>query len=177
VTFRFRDVAGNVGTATAEVTVTCTSNTQCDDGNLCTIDRCAPADSQANAKGCVGDPVICTALDQCHVAGVCDRATGQCSQPKKDDFTPCNDSNTCTSTDQCLNGVCQGTPIPDCGVCKTCDIDSDGDVDRNDVSLILAGRGAAGPGCDPRDANGDRQITVADSRLCALRCTRPLCAP
>ncbi len=25
--------------------------------------------------------------------------------------------------------------------------------------------------------NGDMQITVADSRLCALRCTRPRCAP
>jgi len=58
-----------------------------------------------------------------------------------------------------------------------CDADGDGDVDRNDVAVILAARNTpAAPG-DPRDANGDGQITVADSRLCALRCTRPKCAP
>ena len=33
---------------------------------------------------CVGDnPVICTPLDECHVAGTCDRATGLCSNPDR----------------------------------------------------------------------------------------------
>src|SRR5439155_1065456 len=46
----------------------------CDDGNACTqTDTCA-------AGACVGaNPVVCTAADQCHTAGVCNPATGVCS--------------------------------------------------------------------------------------------------
>ncbi len=45
----------------------------CDDGSACTrSDRCI-------AGACVGaDPVICTAQDQCHDAGVCNPASGVC---------------------------------------------------------------------------------------------------
>jgi uncharacterized repeat protein (TIGR01451 family) len=59
----------------------------------------------------------------------------------------------------------------------TCDIDSDFDVDRSDVNLILAARNtpANGPD-DPRDRDGDGRITVLDSRKCVLECTRPGCA-
>jgi hypothetical protein len=58
-----------------------------------------------------------------------------------------------------------------------CDIDGDGDRDRNDISLILAARGnPAGPD-DPRDADGDEMITVTDAKICISRCTNPRCAP
>ena len=58
-----------------------------------------------------------------------------------------------------------------------CDVDVDGDVDSNDIALILAARNtpANGPD-DPRDADGDGFITVLDARQCALACTLPGCA-
>jgi len=58
-----------------------------------------------------------------------------------------------------------------------CYVDTDADVDRHDVAAIFASRGspAAGPD-DPRDVDGDGAISVADGRLCALRCTLARCA-
>jgi len=58
-----------------------------------------------------------------------------------------------------------------------CDVDGDGDIDRADLSLISRARNqpATGPD-DPRDANGDGMITVADVKACIPQCTRPSCA-
>ncbi|WNG15258.1 FG-GAP repeat domain-containing protein [Cystobacter fuscus] len=52
---------------------------------------------------CAG--VVCTASDQCHVAGTCDPATGQCSNPTADDGTSC-------SGGFCDAGVCRA-PVLD----------------------------------------------------------------
>jgi RNA polymerase subunit RPABC4/transcription elongation factor Spt4 len=78
--------------------------TTCSDGNACTrTDTC-------QAGACVGaSPVICTALDQCHVAGVCDTGTGICSNPARPDGSACSDADACTQIDSCQAGVCQGT--------------------------------------------------------------------
>jgi len=58
-----------------------------------------------------------------------------------------------------------------------CDVDTDGDVDRLDLSLIIGARktSASGP-TDPRDADGDGTITVLDARTCVRHCTLPRCA-
>jgi len=85
----------------------------CDDGNLCTT-------NDACSEGvCTGaNPVTCSALDQCHVAGVCDPATGVCSNPGKANGTSCDDGNACSVGDTCLTsetggylytGLMQGT--------------------------------------------------------------------
>lgn len=61
----------------------------------------------------------------------------------------------------------------------TCDVDADGDIDRNDLNLIqsatLKRLTPTGPD-DPRDADGNGLINSTDGRICALRCTRPSCA-
>jgi len=101
----------------------------CDDGNLCTTDTCDPASGCVNTNNnapcddgnactqsdscsggvCVGhNPVVCSASDQCHVAGVCDPSTGFCSNPNAANGTACDDGNTCTTSDACLDGVCTG---------------------------------------------------------------------
>jgi len=56
-----------------------------------------------------------------------------------------------------------------------CDLDNDHDVDRNDLALIMAVRNTRASAGDPRDINGDGRINANDSRICALRCTRPGC--
>lgn len=53
---------------------------------------------------CAG--IVCTALDQCHVAGTCDPATGSCSTPARTDETPCDDGNACTVGEVCRGGSC-----------------------------------------------------------------------
>lgn len=58
-----------------------------------------------------------------------------------------------------------------------CDIDGDGDVDRNDVNAIRAALGQTPGAGDPRDANLDGKITMNDVRACTLKCTKASCAP
>ncbi len=84
------------------------NGTTCDDGNACTqTDAC-------DAGTCTGsNPVVCTALDQCHVAGTCNPATGVCSNPEKSDGTACDDGEACTAPDTCQTGVCTGTAVSD----------------------------------------------------------------
>ena len=94
----------------------------CNDGNACTqTDTC-------QAGVCTGNnPVTCTAQDQCHVAGTCNPANGQCSNPAKANNTPCNDGNACTQIDSCQNGSCVGsnpiicTALDVCHLAGTCD--------------------------------------------------------
>ncbi len=78
---------------------------RCSDGNPCTLnDAC-------RGMNCNGTELACTALDQCHNAGTCDRASGRCTNPPKADGSTCNDMNRCTSADACRGGSCAGTVV------------------------------------------------------------------
>ena len=57
------------------------------------------------------------------------------------------------------------------------DLDNDGDVDLDDLNIVLAGRNtvAMAPD-DPRDLDEDDRITVLDARKLMLLCTRVRCA-
>lgn len=68
--------------------------------------------------------------------------------------------------------------VADTPTTRLCDANGDGAVDRHDLDLIFTARGtpATGP-ADPRDADGDGEITVLDSRRCALLCDREDCEP
>jgi len=57
------------------------------------------------------------------------------------------------------------------------DLDGDGDVDRDDMNIILAARNSLANGPDdPRDLDGDGRITGLDARKIVPLCTRPRCA-
>jgi hypothetical protein len=76
-------------------------STPCDDNDACTqTDTC-------QAGVCTGiNPVVCTALDQCHDVGTCNTATGICSDPPKADGTACDDGDVCSTLDTCQGGTC-----------------------------------------------------------------------
>src|SRR5439155_90555 len=80
--------------------------TSCADGNSCTTgDSC-------QSGVCAGAPLACAPVDQCHLAGVCDPATGSCSAgAPRPDGTSCSDGNSCTLADTCLSGICTGSPV------------------------------------------------------------------
>jgi hypothetical protein len=126
----------------------CGSNASCNDNNDCTTDACGDArcthvaiannspcsdhnactrTDRCQAGVCVGtNPVTCAALDQCHVAGVCNPTSGLCSNPPQADGTACNDGNPCTRTDTCVGGACAGgnpvvcVAIDQCHAAGTC---------------------------------------------------------
>jgi hypothetical protein len=104
----------------------------CDDGDACT------RDDRCQAGVCSGTAVVCTASDPCHEAGVCDSATGQCSNPEVPDGTACSDGDSCTQADACQAGSCTGTladadgdGTPDCS--DTCPQDPANDADQDGV--------------------------------------------
>src|SRR5205814_482828 len=116
----------------------------CDDGDACTqTDLCA-------AGECVGgNPVTCTALDECHVAGTCNGATGKCSNPSQSDGTACNDGDPCTQTDTCQGGACTGkSPI----VCTALDACHQAGICDKTTGICSAPLQADGKACDDGDA-------------------------
>jgi len=79
----------------------------CNDGNLCTIgDVCT-------SGACVGSPRQCPAQEQCQTSS-CSMSTGECVTGNAPNGTPCNDGNSCTSNDQCMNGACTGVQTKNC---------------------------------------------------------------
>lgn len=91
------------------------SGNDCDDGDACTLsDSCV-------AGSCLGStPVICTASDQCHDVGICNPATGICSEPEKADDTACDDGDACTQSDTCQAGLCTGANPVVCSASDQC---------------------------------------------------------
>lgn len=122
------------------------NGTACNDGSLCTTsDSC-------QSGTCIGsNPVTCVALDQCHVAGACDAATGTCSNPAKADGMPCNDANACTSADVCQAGTCAGSNTITCPSADQCH--GDGACDPSSGACSV-GPVLAGTPCGPNSVCG-----------------------
>ena len=120
----------------------------CSDGNACTqTDVC-------QASVCTGtNPVICTALDQCHDAGICDPGTGVCSDPNKPDGTTCDDGQflICSLPDTCQAGVCSPAGGGDLDGDQVCNHDDNCPTIANANQSDLDGDGI-GNICDPVDA-------------------------
>jgi hypothetical protein len=121
----------------------CRHDSECNDGDACTVDKCVrPAKVCKNipvadgatcndgsactigdicqAGACTGAAVACTASDQCHVAGTCNPANGECSNPNAPDGVDCEDRNLCTQTDTCQAGTCVGENSIECTAIDLC---------------------------------------------------------
>ncbi|HEX8435960.1 hypothetical protein [Archangium sp.] len=85
------------------------AGTACNDNSPCSF-----SDSCNGSGACVGTPKVCNtpgAGNQCSASlGTCIEADGGCTYPNLDAGTPCNDSNSCTHSDQCNAGACESTP-------------------------------------------------------------------
>ena len=152
--------------------------TPCSDGSACTqTDTC----QGGTCTG--GNPVVCTAQDQCHVAGTCNPATGVCPNPLAPDATPCDDGDGCTVGDRCLAGACNGVPRPcddgvpctddGCagGACQHRPVDAR--CDTGECTLARCQPGA--PGADSVGCTGE---PVGEGDRCTddgLACTDDVC--
>jgi RHS repeat-associated protein len=114
------------------------NGTACNDGNECTqTDTC-------QSGTCTGtNPILCTASDQCHIAGACDPTTGACSNPGAPDGTACSDGNACTQTDVCSSGVCVGAKPVACTASDPCHVAGVCDPNTGACSNPIAANGAA----------------------------------
>jgi hypothetical protein len=88
----------------------------CDDGNLCTSNTVCQPDGTCGG----GTSRVCSPLDDCHIAGICDPATGICSNPPGNEGEGCNDGNMCTRNTRCTAGVCAGGEELDCSGDNPC---------------------------------------------------------
>lgn len=146
---RTRLSTGDIGAVTT--LYGCRSGASCDDGNPCTDnDRC-------QGSTCQGSPVICSASDQCHTAGVCNPSTGVCTQPLAADYTPCEDENLCTQADHCIGGRCRSGEVVDCPALNQCH--ATGVCDPT-TGLCSPRKRADGAVCDDGDACSQRDVCV-----------------
>jgi len=92
-----------------------TDGAACDDGNGCTVaDACL-------AGACAGGASrACPATDQCHDAGVCEAATGTCTNPPKANGAACDDHSLCTTGETCQSGACVGSVTVTCATPAAC---------------------------------------------------------
>ena len=128
----------------------------CNDGNPCTqTDVC-------NAGACSGgNPVICSALDQCHTSGVCDPANGKCTDPAVPDGLACTDQNGCTLKDACQSGICVGADAVTCSASDQCHDAGTCDTSTGNCSNPPS---ADGLGCN--DANACTTLDTCQSGTC-----------
>ena len=161
-------------------------DTPCNDYNTCTqTDVC-------QAGQCVGgNPIVCTPIDDCHLAGTCEPTTGFCSNPPKNvavcaaigqcdlpgtcdsntgacttstkaDGSQCNDGDACTQTDACSAGTCVGGNPVVCGSPGTCTI-----AGTCDSLTGLCGSSPA-PDGTPCDAGSSLTCSVPDQCLAGV---------
>jgi len=157
------------GTCTGASPVVCPTPDQCHDAGVCNpatgvcsnpnkmngatcndSNGCTQADT-CQAGTCTGaNPVVCPMPDQCHDAGMCNPATGVCSNPNKTDGATCNDGSLCTGTDTCQAGTCTGASPVVCTASDQC----------HDVGTCAPATGLCS---NPNKANG---TTCNDGSLC-----------
>ena len=156
IALRVTDTHSGTGTSSGTLTILAQGEA-CTDGNACTqIDVC-------QSGACVGSsPVACVPSDQCHEAGLCDPATGVCSNPNKFDGASCNDANACTQIDACQAGACVGSAPVACIASDQCHV-----VGTCDPGTGLCSNPPRPDGAICNDGNAETCRDVCTSAICA----------
>ncbi|CAE7224237.1 unnamed protein product, partial [Symbiodinium natans] len=141
-------------TTTAPPTTTTTTSTT-------TTTTTTVSTSTTTVDLCAG--VTCQASDACHSAGVCNPATGLCSNPPKPDGTSCEASGPCDIA-TCQSGQCTVTSQePDCCGNSLCEAGEDCNSCSSDCESKTGGGPLCGNGiCETADGE--------DCRNCPADC-------
>ncbi len=99
------------------------AGTPCDDGDLCTTGDVCFSDGSCHGTSSCDDGNPCT-LDSV------DPATGACVHQNASNVLPCDDGDSCTTSDHCFNGTCVGTQQTTCDDGNVCTV---GDTCSNSV--------------------------------------------
>ena len=133
----------------------CTADWMCNDGNGCTLDRCA-------GNACRFEARDCGVADACR-AGFCDPASGDCgSTPVRcDDGNICTD-DLCDSATGCLFLPTSNPPeMAEVSCADALDNDCDGSVDSADADCDACGTGSACTAADAAAFKAGLQASVA----------------
>ena len=168
------DQCHNAGTCDP-ATGTCSNpakanGTGCSDGNACTqTDTC-------QVGTCTGsNPRACLASDQCHVAGICDPASGTCSNPAATTGIPCNDGNACTEIDACQGGACLGSSQKICAASDACHTAGTCDPATGTCSNPAKTDGTPCNDGNPATGNDQCQGGICLGQGCVCGTTGPCC--
>jgi hypothetical protein len=101
----------------------CAKDTDCDDENPCTKDKCDQNTGHCEFKphdlgNHYGQPIACDDGNACTSADVCH--AGVCAGANVPDDTACNDGDACTRSDSCQAGACTGADPVACSASDQC---------------------------------------------------------
>jgi Thrombospondin type 3 repeat len=142
-------------------------------------DGAAPVNGNDGGFFCNGSPSYWDApAHQAYLLLVLQRSTGGgCVDTDGDGV--CDNVDNCPAVANPGQQDSNGNGIGDAcePVIAKCDMNSDGKIDRTDISAIVALRNQPAS-ADPRaDADSSGTINVIDARICTGRCTNASCAP
>ena len=147
----------------------CAADGDCDDGDFCSVLRCRPGDSAADARGCVATGSPCASGESCdETADTCIPATcGAVTDVDGDghDSVACGGNDCDDTDDQRFGGnteVCDTTHDEDCDASTVAGSD-DGDSDGDGFTSAMCCNGeTCGDDCD----DSDRGVFPGARELC-----------
>jgi len=177
----------------------CKKNEDCSDGNPCTLDVCNLQTGQClhlpvgDGTPCDADSNGCTQGDSCK-QGVCvpganvtcpapqdpcyqnrcvsiDATSYRCEMVPSPAGVSCDDGSPCTAGDACDgNGLCLGTPVPNC--CRAPSDCDDSNPCTTDTCNVLTGKCVHVPVSDGTQCNADNNGCTTNDQ-----CIQGVCVP
>lgn len=143
----------------------------CDDAS----NRCITGRTCQNHVCTAGTTKTCGASDQCHIAGTCDPATGNCSNPSGNQGQACTgtDSNLCNQTHTCQSGSCVGSNPKTCTASDQCHAAGTCNPATGTCSNPTGNEGQA---CTGADSNLCNQTHTCQSGTCVGSNPKPCAA-
>ena len=150
----------------------CSKNRDCDDGNVCTEDKCDKRSGTCEFKP-VHRRQACDDGNACTSVDVCDR--GVCQGRNRRNGTVCSDGNACTQSDTCQSGACTGADPVTCSPSDQCHVTGACNPATGACSNPAAPDGTAcadGNACTQTDSCQQGACSGSQSRR--LLCQRPV---